>query len=529
MPELPTLNTRCCIAGGGPAGMMLGLLLARAGVDVLVLEKHADFLRDFRGDTVHPSTMEVMHELGLLSRFLQRPHDEVRKLHAMVGDTDMVLADFSRLRTHCRFIALMPQWEFLDFLRDEAERYPNFRLLRRADVTGVIEQSGRVTGVQVQTPEGLVHVQADLVIGADGRHSTVRTAADLAVRDVGAPIDVLWLRLPRLPGDPSVTGGRINTGSFLVMLDRGSYWQCAYVIAKGGIEAVQARGLEAFHAALVRVAPLLADRVHLLANWDDIKLLSVTVDRLERWWRPSLLCIGDAAHAMSPVGGVGINLAIQDAVATANVLAAPLADRHLGAGALTSLLASIEKRRLFPTRVTQAMQVAVQNRVLSAVVDPARTAPMTLPWPLRLFKWFPMLRRLPAWLVGLGVRPEHVHIIEPMNTSPSNASADARPPRPRPTPRRIEVLKIQPLSAYMTRISFGGAEMAGFEWRGPAGHLKLTVPDEGEREAPMPQDDGPRSVLMRTYTPRSFDATAQTLDVDFVLHAHGPAGRWASR
>ncbi len=529
MPDPRTLATRCCIAGGGPAGMMLGLLLARAGVEVLVLEKHADFLRDFRGDTVHPSTLEVMHELGLLSAFLQRPHDEVRELHAMVGETEMVIADFSRLRTHCRFIALMPQWEFLDFLRQQAERYPSFRLLQRADVTGVIEHAGRVTGVQAQTPEGLMHVQADLVIGADGRHSTVRAAAALAVRDIGAPIDVLWLRLPRLPDDPSVTGGRINTGSFLVMLDRGSYWQCAYVIAKGGIEAVQARGLDAFRAALVRVAPLLADRVHLLASWDDIKLLSVTVDRLERWWKPGLLCIGDAAHAMSPVGGVGINLAVQDAVATANALAAALADRDLGADALTPLLERVERRRLFPVRVTQAMQVAVQNRVLGAVVDPARTAPMKLPWPMRLFMWFPLLRGVPAWLVGVGVRPEHVPIMGPMSTPQTSTSADARPSRPRPTPRRIEVLEIQPLSPHMARITFGGADLAGFEWRGPAGHLKLTVPDDGQHEAPMPQEDGPRSALMRTYTPRGFDAKALTLDVDFVLHAHGPAGRWASR
>ncbi len=531
MAEPLTLNTRCCIAGGGPAGMMLGLLLARAGVDVLVLEKHADFLRDFRGDTVHPSTLEVMYELGLLAEFLARPHDEVRELRAVVGGTEVALVDCSRLRTHCRFVALMPQWDFLDFLCEQAQRYPGFRLIRRAEVTDVLERDGRVTGVRVNTPDGELSVCADLTIGADGRRSPVRAAAGLVVRDIGAPIDVLWLRLPRRPGDPATTGAYVNRGLFLGMLNRGSYWQCAYVLGKVGTAALQARGLDAFRAALVRAVPLLADRVHLLASWDDIKLLSVAVDRLERWWRPGLLCIGDAAHAMSTVGGVGINLAVQDAVATANVLATALADRGVGAQALTPLLARVEKRRLFPTRVTQAAQVAIQNRVLGVVVDPANTspAPMTVPWPMRLLNRFPLLRVVPAWAVGVGVRPEHVHIIEPMNAPQPNASAGARPPRPRPTPRRIEVTQIRLLSPHMARITFGGPDLAGFEWRGPAGHLKLTVPDAGQHEAPMPKDDGPRSVLMRTYTPRSFDAKALRLDVDFVLHAYGPAGLWASR
>lgn len=529
MPDSQTLTTRCCIAGGGPAGMVLGLLLARAGVEVLVLEKHADFLRDFRGDTVHPSTLQVMHELGLLPQFLARPHDEVSELHAVIGGVDVALVDFSRLRTHCRFIALMPQWDFLDFLCEHAQRYRTFRLIRSAEVTDVLRRDGRVIGVRANTQDGVLDVRADLTIGADGRRSAVRAAAGLVVRDIGAPIDVLWLRLPRHQSDPVATGAHVNRGVFLGMLNRGSYWQCAYVLSKGGIAAVRARGLDAFRAGLVRAAPLLADRVHLLARWDDIKLLSVTVDRLQRWWVPGLLCIGDAAHAMSPVGGVGINLAVQDAVAAANVLAEPLADRHLGADALTPLLARVQRRRLFPTRVTQAVQVAVQNRVLSAVIDPANAATMALPWPMRLLNRYPMLRVLPAWAVGGGVRPEHVRIIQSMNTPQPTPSADARPARPRPTPRRIEVLKIEPLSAHMARITFEGADLAGFEWRGPAGHLKLTVPDEGEHEAPMPQEDGPRSAFMRTYTPRGFDPKALTLDVDFVLHAHGPAGRWASR
>lgn len=404
------LNVRCCIAGGGPAGMMLGLLLARAGVEVLVLEKHADFLRDFRGDTVHPSTLEVIHELGLLDKFLARPHDEVSELRAVVGNTEVVLASFKRVRTRCKFIAMMPQWEFLDFVRDEAELYPGFRLIQNAEVTSVIQSQGIVAGVQATTPEGPLEVTADLVIGADGRHSAVRSAAGLVVHDLGAPIDVLWMRLPKLPGDPSTTGGRITTGIFLAMIDRGTYWQCAYVIPKGGIEEVRARGLEAFRADVVKVVPLFAGRIDALASWDDIKLLSVTVDRLERWYKPGLLCIGDAAHAMSPVGGVGINLAVQDAVAAANTLAAPLADTRLGRADFTPLLAQVEKRRLLPTRLTQAAQVAIQNRLLSPVLAGrgSDAPPMELPWPLKLMRRWPLLQALPAYAVGVGVRPEHV-------------------------------------------------------------------------------------------------------------------------
>ena len=393
--------------------MMLGLLLARAGVPVLVLEKHADFLRDFRGDTVHPSTLQVMHELGLLDRFLARPHDEVGELRATVGGTELVLASFRHLRLRCKFIAMMPQWEFLDFLRDEAERHPHFRLIQNAAVTDLLHCGEAVAGVQVTTPEGPLQITADLVIGADGRHSVVRAAAGLVVRDMGAPIDVLWMRLPTRPGDPTSSGGRIATGIFLAMIHRATYWQCAYVIAKGGIDALRLRGLASFRADVVAVAPLFADRMDTLASWDDIKLLSVTVDRLERWYQPGLLCIGDAAHAMSPVGGVGINLAVQDAVAAANVLAAPLADRQFGAAALTPLLAQVQARRLFPTRVTQAMQVAVQNRLLRPVISArsstAAAAPaMVLPWPLKLLRRWPLLQALPAYVVGVGVRPEHV-------------------------------------------------------------------------------------------------------------------------
>jgi 2-polyprenyl-6-methoxyphenol hydroxylase-like FAD-dependent oxidoreductase len=387
--------------------MVLGLLLARAGVDTIVLEKHADFLRDFRGDTVHPSTLEVMHELGLLEDLLRRPHNKARDLTVNVGGAQAAIADFSRLRTRCGFIAMMPQWEFLDFIRAEAARYPGFRLMMQAQAVDVVEQDGRVAGLQVRTPQGETQIRADLVIGADGRHSTVRQAAGLVVRDLGAPIDVLWMRIARQPGDPSGSGGRIGTGRFLATIDRGSYWQCAYVIHKGGIDAIKARGIAAFRADLVALMPGFADRVDAqLASWDDVKLLSVTVDRLEQWWRPGLLCIGDAAHAMSPIGGVGINLAVQDAVATANILAGPLADANVSADRLTPFLAQVQQRRLFPTRLTQAVQVAAQNRLINPLLDSRE--PPRMPLVLKLLNRFPALRFLPAYAVGIGARPEHV-------------------------------------------------------------------------------------------------------------------------
>jgi 2-polyprenyl-6-methoxyphenol hydroxylase-like FAD-dependent oxidoreductase len=392
----------CCIAGGGPAGVMLGFLLARAGVAVLVLEKHRDFLRDFRGDTIHPSTLQVMHELSLLDALLARPHQEVRELRGIVGDTRIKLADFGHLPTRCRFIALMPQWEFLDFLAEAGRRYAGFHLAMQAEVTDLIEENGRVVGVRGHRPEGPFEVRADLVVGADGRHSVVRERAGLKVDNLGAPIDVLWVRLSKGPHDPTETAGRINYGKMLVMLDRGDYWQCAFVIHKDGFAAVRAKGLDAFRADIVKIAPFLADRVAELGDWDDVKLLTVAVDRLEKWWRPGLLCIGDCAHAMSPIGGVGINLAIQDAVAAGNILAEPLR-----AGALTEAhLEAVERRRTLPTRLTQGLQVIVQERVIDRVLDSDK--PIAAPWPLLLFNAVPLLARIPARIVGMGFRPEHV-------------------------------------------------------------------------------------------------------------------------
>ena len=396
-----TITTSCAIAGGGPAGMMLGLLLARAGIDVVVLEKHADFLRDFRGDTIHPSTLEIMYELGILDAFLKRPHQEVRELAGLIGDERVVIADFSHLPTHCRFIALMPQWDFLDFLAEQARRYPGFHLKMRARVTDLIMEHGRVLGLHAETPEGPLEIRADLVVGADGRHSDVRMRAGLKVEDFGAPMDVIWFRLSKRPSDGEQTLGRIQTGVVFVTLDRGEYWQCAYVIPKGGFDLLRSKGLDAFRAAIVALNPDFADRVQEIASWDDAKLLTVTVDRLKRWSRPGLLCIGDAAHAMSPVGGVGINLAIQDAVATANLLWEPLSKGRVPA----AQLASVQARRERPTKMMQAVQLFIQRRVISNVLSlTERPGP---PFVVTLFNRFPFLRRFPARLIGLGFRPEH--------------------------------------------------------------------------------------------------------------------------
>jgi 2-polyprenyl-6-methoxyphenol hydroxylase-like FAD-dependent oxidoreductase len=398
----PEISVRCCIAGGGPAGMMLGFLLARAGIPVLVLEKHADFLRDFRGDTIHPSTLELMHELGLLEEFLQRPHQEVRSLGAQIGDAFLQVADFSHLPTHCRFVALMPQWDFLDFLAEKARRFPVFQLKMEAEAHDLTVESGRVTGLLATTPDGEVSIKADLVVVADGRRSTLRERAGLDVIDVGAPMDVLWMRLSRRSSDPAQTLGRIDTGRIFVMLNREEYWQCAYVIPKGQFGDIRGRGLPALREEITGLAPYLRDRVDELKEWSDVKLLSVSVDRLRVWHRPGLLCIGDSAHAMSPIGGVGINLAIQDAVAAANILS----PRFLQGSVVERDLEAVQRRREFPTRATQWLQLAVQSRVIDRVLT--STAKITPPFALRVLDKVPFLRRIPARLIGLGFRPEHV-------------------------------------------------------------------------------------------------------------------------
>jgi 2-polyprenyl-6-methoxyphenol hydroxylase-like FAD-dependent oxidoreductase len=396
------ISVRCCIAGGGPAGIMLGLLLARAGVEVLVLEKHADFLRDFRGDTIHPSTLEVMHELGLLEELFKRPHTKAPRLNAHVGGLGLTIADFTHLPTHCRFLAFMPQWDFLNFLAEQGAGYPKFRLLMQTEVIGLIEEAGNIVGLRATTPDGPLEIRSDLVVGADGRNSVVREQAGLHVDELGAPMDVLWFRLSRRSGDPEEPMGRFDAGRIFIMLNRGDYWQCGFVIPKGSLAQLQERGMEAFQASIAGIAPFAADRVGELRDWDAVKLLTVLVDRLPRWYRPGLLCIGDAAHAMSPIGGVGINLAIQDAVATANLLADPLRSGRL----VTAHLRLVQQRREWPTRLTQRLQIFMQNRVIKRVL---RSADRLLPPRfIRLLARFPLLGRIPARLIGMGFRPEHI-------------------------------------------------------------------------------------------------------------------------
>ncbi|MGC1776346.1 MAG: FAD-dependent oxidoreductase [Xanthobacteraceae bacterium] len=407
MPDL-SITAKCCVAGGGPAGMMLGYLLARAGVSVVVLEKHADFFRDFRGDTVHPSTLELMYELGLLDQFLKLPHQKVETLTGQVGAEHVTMVDFRHLPTHCKYIALMPQWDFLNFLAEHGKRYKTFDLRMNAEATDLIEENGRVVGLRAKMREGTLTVRADLTVGCDGRHSTVREQAGLMGEDYGAPMDVLWFRLTRKADDSADTFGHIEAGRMMIMLDRGDYWQCAYVIQKGGIEKIKAEGMDAFRRRVVDMSPFLAGRIGELTSFDDVKLLSVAVDRLQKWWRPGLLCIGDAAHAMSPIGGVGINMAVQDAVAAANRLAGPLAR---GAGTDADLQA-IQDRRTLPVRFTQWLQLNIQKRIISRVLGMESGRRPKPPLFFKLFNVLPVLRRIPARLLGLGIRPEHVRTPE---------------------------------------------------------------------------------------------------------------------
>jgi 2-polyprenyl-6-methoxyphenol hydroxylase-like FAD-dependent oxidoreductase len=402
--SVASIKTTCCIVGGGPAGMMLGFLLARAGVPVTVLEKHPDFLRDFRGDTVHPSTLEMMYELGLLDEFLKLPHTVVRQISLQIGDDRVVVGHFDHLPVHCKFIALMPQWDFLNFLADHGKRYQIFDLRMRAEAIDLIEENGRIAGVRAQTPDGEIEIRADLVVGCDGRHSIVREKASLESDDYGAPMDVMWFRLSRQPGDSEETFGHIEGGRMMVMINRNDYWQCAYVIPKGTADAVKRAGLDKFRQIIGEMSPFTHDRLDEIESWDKVKLLTVAIDRLRQWYRAGLLCIGDAAHAMSPIGGVGINLAVQDAVAAANILAQPLRD-----GAVTvETLNAVQRRREFPTRFTQRLQILLQNNIISPALAGKRPK---APFFMKLLQW-PLLRRIPGRVLALGIRPEHIHTPE---------------------------------------------------------------------------------------------------------------------
>jgi 2-polyprenyl-6-methoxyphenol hydroxylase-like FAD-dependent oxidoreductase len=404
-----TVQTHCCIVGGGPAGMMLGYLLGRAGVETVVLEKHADFFRDFRGDTVHPSTLQVMDELGLIDGFLKIPHQQLQKMEGQFGDQFLRIADLGRVKVKHPFIAMMPQWDFLNFLRESGKRFASLQVMMSANATDLIRSGDEVVGVIADTADGPVEIRAGLTIGCDGRHSIVRERAGLEVEEIGAPMDVLWFRAGRRPDENERLFARIQTGKMLVTFDRGDYWQCAYVIAKGQFDAVKARGLDAFRSDVAGMAPVLSSGLSEVKSWDDVKLLTVAINRLKRWARPGLLCIGDAAHAMSPVGGVGVNLAIQDAVATANLLAAKLVAIKDPKGCPSEEeLDAVRGRRMFPVRMTQAMQVAVQNNVISAVIKPGE-GPFRVPLFLRAVNAFPPLQGLTGRLLAIGVRPEHVH------------------------------------------------------------------------------------------------------------------------
>lgn len=402
---IKSYTCQCCIAGGGPAGLMLGYLLSRAGVDVIILEKHADFLRDFRGDTIHPSTLEVMHELGLLEQFLQLPHQRAETFNVFLGGQKVQMMSFSHLPVKCKFVAMMPQWDFLNFLAAQGKAYSGFQVLMSTEATDLIREGDRVTGLTAISEGASISVKAPLVVAADGRSSVLRDKSGLKVRELGAPIDVLWFRVPRLPSDGDEMGVSMRPGELLVRLNRADYWQSAYIIPKGGLDEIKQQGLASFRQRVARAMNFDVERVACLATWDDVKLLSVAVNRLDTWYKKGFLAIGDAAHAMSPAGGVGVNLAIQDAVVTANHLHAVLRENQRIS---TTTLASIQKRRLWPTRLLQSMQVGAHKTIIEEALTASPDDPDFVPTPIKIMQRFPFLQRLPARVVGLGVRMEHV-------------------------------------------------------------------------------------------------------------------------
>lgn len=401
-PKLEAFEVDCCIAGGGPAGMMLGLLFAKAGIQTIVLEKWPDFFRDFRGDTIHPSTMQVLNELNLLEEFLKLPINKTYQLKARIGFQQVTIADFSHLKVLCPFIAFIPQWDFLNFIAKEAQRYPNFQLLMETEATNLIKENKKIVGLKAKQKNTSLNIFADLVIGADGRHSIIQEKSGLTKKCLSAPMDVLWFRLSRKKTDPKQSLGNIDLGKMMVMINRDQYWQCGLIIKKGTFKEIQQSGLLSFQQSLVELVPFIAGQVSEIKNWDQVKLLEVTVDRLEKWYQEGLLCIGDCAHAMSPIGGVGINLAIQDAVATANLLIPKLLKKSLS----EKDLLAVQKRRSFPTQFIQYLQTVIQNKVIKHVLG-NKTHPK-VPFLLKFIQWFPYFQRLPAYLIGVGPRPETI-------------------------------------------------------------------------------------------------------------------------
>ncbi|WP_433519876.1 FAD-dependent oxidoreductase [Nonomuraea sp. CA-143628] len=395
----------CVIAGGGPAGAMLALLLARAGVEVTLLEKHADFLRDFRGDTIHPSTLQVLDELGLAAEFLKIPHRKTYGFTLLTDDGPIQMADLRRLPGKYNYIAFVPQWDFLKLVTSAAEKYPTFRLLMNAEAYGLIREDGAARGLRYRDKSGEHEIRAELTVAADGRGSALRAAAGLVPQEFGAPMDVLWFRLPRLDSDPEQTFLRISTGNAMVGINRETYWQLAYLIPKGGYDRLTDQGIDAFRETVARLLPYLEGRVGQITGFDDVSMLTVAINRLRRWYRPGFLAIGDAAHAMSPMFGVGINLAVQDAVATANLLAEPL---RAGRPIPEAMLRRLERRRMLPTRITQAAQILGQDRLIGPTID-SRVGPPRIPAKLPRN---PLVSGVVRRFLGLGVRPEHVRTPE---------------------------------------------------------------------------------------------------------------------
>jgi 2-polyprenyl-6-methoxyphenol hydroxylase-like FAD-dependent oxidoreductase len=395
------LSTTCCIIGGGPAGIMLGFLLARQGIAVTVLEKYTDFFRDFRGDTIHPSTLELLYELGLLEKFLALPHSQIAGLSAIIGGQRFQMSDFSHLPTHAKFIALMPQWDFLNFLSAEAAGFRSFTLHMGWEATGLIQQNGVTTGVRANTPDGPVEIQAALTVGCDGRHAISRSAGHLPLIDEGVPVDILWLRIARQPSDPENALGHFNYGRFIILINRNDYFQIGYLIPKGAFPQIQQEGIPAFQQSIERIVPFLAGRTAEIDSWDKVKLLTIQVNRLQDWCSPGLLCIGDAAHAMSPVGGIGINIALQDAVATANILTESI----LTSGATVHDLQRVQHYRESAVRNTQRVQVFA-HRILSRALQ--STGPVTPPLALRMITKIPGVQYLTGRFIGMGLQPQHI-------------------------------------------------------------------------------------------------------------------------